>query len=232
MWRCCSIRLSGLRPACYQGILRLVSKRNAGLQWRHVSNAPASKKPTLPERTLLYHAGTGRTVFIGSLKLTTFFLFAYSAFLVAPAQFFHPELPIWVPLAVIIGGAIPMLVVAYATAPFVTYIHLRIPFYARRSKEDLMRFVEKVPRTTEIDLTTIGQFGWPHVYRMPLAELRKARYTLSAANVKRLLPPSSVNPNRSWWKRGLPTKFHVSVKPVGRRGPTPWQKVWDQLPNV
>ncbi len=125
-----------------------------------------------------------------------------------------------------------MLVVAYATAPFVTYIHLRIPFYARRSREDLSRFVDKVPKTTEIDLTTIGQFGWPHVYRMPLAELKKVKYKLSAANVKRVLPPSSVDLDRSWWKRELPTNFHVGVKPVGRRGPTPLQKIWDQLPKV
>lgn len=125
-----------------------------------------------------------------------------------------------------------MLVVAYATAPFVTYIHLRIPFYARRSKEDLMRFVNQVPRTTEIDLTTIGQFGWPHVYRMPLAELRKARYTFSAANLVRVISPSAVKPARSWWKKESPTKFYVGIKPVGRRGPTPWQKVWDQLPSA
>ncbi|KAL8859672.1 MAG: hypothetical protein Q9178_003786 [Gyalolechia marmorata] len=135
-------------------------------------------------------------------------------------------------LVVIICGAIPMLVVTYATAPFVTYIHLKLPFYARRSKEDLMKFVNKVPMSTEIDLTTIGQFGWPHVYRMPLAELKKAKYALSAANLERVLPSSALKPNRSWWKSSLPTKFYVRNEPVGRRGPSAWQKVWAQLESV
>lgn len=132
-------------------------------------------------------------------------------------------------LLVVAGGLIPFVVVAYATAPFVTYIHLRIPFYARRSRESLMKFVDAVPLTTEIDLTTIGQFGWPHVYRMPLAELRKAKFALSAANIIRVPRSSSQLPQRPWWKRGLPTKFYVRNEPVGRRGPSPWHKVWEQL---
>ena len=50
----------------------------------------------IPERLLVYHVGTGKTVFVGSLKVTTIFLFAATAFFVAPAIHKDPEQPIWV----------------------------------------------------------------------------------------------------------------------------------------
>ncbi|KAL8719028.1 MAG: hypothetical protein Q9225_003909 [Loekoesia sp. 1 TL-2023] len=161
--------------------------------------------------------------------MTTVFLFAFSVAVVAPAQYKLPESPAWMPFAVIVGGAIPMLVVMRATAPFVTYVHLKVPFIARRSKEHLSKFVEKVPQNTEIDLTTIGNFGWPHVYRMPLAELRKAKYMFSAANLRRVPLSSSQPARRPWWKGSLPMKFYVDNERVRLRGSTPWQRVWEQL---
>ncbi|KAL8677759.1 MAG: hypothetical protein Q9186_005844 [Xanthomendoza sp. 1 TL-2023] len=230
MQRCWCTWLTSPRLWNSQSRLKLARVGKIGRLSRTISSGSTTRKSILPERTLLYHAGTGRTVIIGSMKLTAFFFFAFSAFLVAPSQLFHPDSPAWVPPAVVVGGLIPVLVVAQATAPFVTYIHLRIPFYARRSKDSLMKFVNNtVPLNTEIDLTTIGHFGWPHVHRMPLAELRKAKFALSAANLKRVLPSSSSLPKRSWWKGSLPTKFYVVNEPIGRRGPTPWQKVWEQL---
>ena len=37
-----------------------------------------------PERLLVYHAGTGKTVFIGCLKVTTILLFTASCVILAP----------------------------------------------------------------------------------------------------------------------------------------------------
>lgn len=123
-----------------------------------------------------------------------------------------------------------MLVVMRTTAPFVTYVHLKVPFYARRSRDHLAKFVEKVPQNTEIDLTTIGNFGWPHVYRMPLFELRKAQYMFSAANLRRVPSSLSRTSKRPWWKGNLPAKFYVGSERVRRfRGSTLWQRVWEQL---
>ncbi len=44
-----------------------------------------------PERLLVYHSGTGKTVFIGCLKLTTIFLFIFSTLVLAPAYIQAPE---------------------------------------------------------------------------------------------------------------------------------------------
>ena len=38
-----------------------------------------------PERILIYHGGTGPTLFLGMLRLTTIFLFGVSCLVVAPA---------------------------------------------------------------------------------------------------------------------------------------------------
>lgn len=122
-----------------------------------------------------------------------------------------------------------MLVVMRTTAPFVTYAHLKLPFHARRSRDDLAKFVAKVPPHTEIDLTTIGNFGWPHVYRMPLFELKKTKYMFSIANLRRLPSPLSQTSKRAWWKGSLPTDFYIGHERVRRGGSTLWQRVLEQL---
>ena len=38
-----------------------------------------------PERILIYHGGTGPTIFLGVLRLTSIFLFGVSCLVVAPA---------------------------------------------------------------------------------------------------------------------------------------------------
>ncbi len=40
-----------------------------------------------PERLCVYHAGTVRTTFLASLKLSTIFIFVFFGFVVTPAYF-------------------------------------------------------------------------------------------------------------------------------------------------
>ena len=53
-------------------------------------------KAVYPERLIVYHAGTGRTVFLGCLKVTTIFTFSFFSLVVAPTHFFAEEEPKWV----------------------------------------------------------------------------------------------------------------------------------------
>jgi hypothetical protein len=46
-----------------------------------------------PERLLIYNAGMGRTVFIGSLKVTTIFVFGFFSLVVAPGYYYTPDAP-------------------------------------------------------------------------------------------------------------------------------------------
>jgi hypothetical protein len=49
-----------------------------------------------PERLLIYHGGTGRSAFLGCLRVTTIFMFAFFTFVVAPTHFYAEDEPILV----------------------------------------------------------------------------------------------------------------------------------------
>jgi hypothetical protein len=57
----------------------------------------------------VYHAGTGRTVFLGCLKVTTIFIFSFFCLVIAPAHFYAEEEPKWVAGA----GVFPMFIFSF-----------------------------------------------------------------------------------------------------------------------
>ena len=48
-----------------------------------------------PERVLIYHAGTGKNVYIACLKVSTIFLFVFYSVVEAPSFYNHPDEPHW-----------------------------------------------------------------------------------------------------------------------------------------
>lgn len=52
-----------------------------------------------PESLLIYHAGIGRTVFVGCLKLTTIILFVGSCVVIAPSYYRNDHEPNWMAVA-------------------------------------------------------------------------------------------------------------------------------------
>lgn len=155
-----------------------------------------TKKPIYPTRLLVYHAGTGRTVFIGCLKVTTIFLFGFFSLIVAPAQLAAPTLPYWRFISTIATGILPLLFVSWTTAPFVTYVHLRLPQFARFSKEMLTRYLRTLPKSGELDITTITLIGRPRVQRLQFGDLKAVQpRILDVANFK----TDKVDTTRPWW---------------------------------
>lgn len=112
-------------------------------------------------------------------------------------------------LLVIIGGAIPMVFVTYTTAPFVSYVHIKLPAFARRSKEQLVKWIEQVPANTEIDLTTMRFSGRVRVCRMLLSDLKETKARLGVANLARA-SNSTVSKSRPWWMGREPDCFYVA----------------------
>ncbi|KAM3064925.1 hypothetical protein ACMFMG_011247 [Clarireedia jacksonii] len=170
---------------------------------RRISRAPAtpqyaSKRPAYPTRLLIYHSGTGRTVFLGCLKVTTIFIFAFFTLVVAPAHFYaEEEQPKWVAPAVLLSGTIPMVFVAYLTSPFVNYIHLILPTFARNSRDLMLRYSKNPPKDAVIDVTTMNLIGKPRVSRVHIAELRPTKQRLGIANYVR--DTKETNASRPWW---------------------------------
>lgn len=167
-------------------------------------------------------------MFIGCMKITTVLLFSVSCLVLAPAFYYTPGEPNWAAFAgkeismapenttnemsAIVGGAIPMLFVTYVTSPFVNYIHIKLPHVTIRTKDQLMRWAYKMPRNTEIDLTTMRFSGLPRVSRMTLADLRQSKGRFGVANLAK--SSSSKKPLRPWWKGKVPKLFYVDNERV------------------
>ncbi|MCJ1471948.1 hypothetical protein MMC13_000590 [Lambiella insularis] len=183
-----------------------------------------------PERLLIYHAGIGRTVFLGSTKITTLFLFAFSTLFIAPAYYFSPDEPNWAAVAVAAGGAVPLVFVAYTTAPFVNYVHIRLPLFARQSQEHLVRWSKNISPSTEIDMTTMRLYGLPRVSRMPLADLQERKRTvLGVANLVRVPAGLGSTEKRPWWMGKEVTHFYVGQEKRTRTEPAIWPSVLDAI---
>jgi hypothetical protein len=61
---------------------------------RAVSRSVLTPKLELPEKLIIYHAGTGRTTFLAMVKITTLFLGAFFCFIVAPS-YIKADKPEW-----------------------------------------------------------------------------------------------------------------------------------------
>lgn len=168
-----------------------------------------------PERLLVYHAGTGRTVFVASTRLLGIFIFIFASLWIAPSYFFSPFEPTWMAPVVVFGGAVPLLVSAFTTAPLVTYAHLTLPHWARTSAARLHRFAESLPSSSTIDLTTL-RWIWPRVTRLRASELFIHKGEIIGAMTLRRQVPTVVLDQRRWWMWRPLSKFYVAGKSNGQ----------------
>lgn len=123
-----------------------------------------------------------------------------------------------------------MVVVLYTTAPFVAYVHLRIPPFARRSKEALLRWASRIPRDTELDLTTMRAYGKLRVSRLLIKDLRHTISWTSIANFSRVIPTSlDVSTERRWWMLKPMREFHVGSERRTVRETSVWQDVLKKI---
>ena len=202
----------------------------------------------IPERLLIFHAGTGRIVFVGALKVTTIFLFSATLFFIAPVLYNDPEQPSWVTptgksfnkalcavlrlLEVVGASAVPLMYVMYYASPFVAYVHIKLPIFARRSREQLLKWAQSIPSNTEVEMTTIKSYGSLRTTRMPISELRpiKARFGIeNLARVPRSLERTSINPKRPWWAPKEQILFFVGNERRKSVETAVWQKALEQI---
>lgn len=118
-----------------------------------------------------------------------------------------------------------MIFIAYTTVPFVSYVHIKLPGFARRSKDKLMQWVQQVPPNAEIDLTTMRFSGHPRVSRMLISDLNETKARLGVANLAKV-SNFTIKP---WWMGKEPTLFYVTQKSAVKQTP-PWQKaIWQHI---
>lgn len=176
-----------------------------------------------PERLLIYHAGTARTAFIASVKLTSIFVFIAGAVFVAPLYYYDPATPDHVAGLIVLIGAIPMGIMVLTTAPFVTYVHLTLPAWARMSAARLHRMAGNLPASAVVDITTL-RWIWPRVTRLTAGELYLKSGAVTGAMTLRRRIPQTVLEQRKWWQWKPLSTFYVA----GKGGKTAEKGVWEE----
>lgn len=180
-----------------------------------------------PERLCVYHAGTGRITFLACLKISTLFIFVFFGFVVTPAYFEKEGLSPTV-LRTTLSAVIPLLFVAYTTSPFVSFVHMRIPPFARQSEDMLRRFVRKLPPDTELDVTSMSFIAKPRASRVKLSDLRPVSRRLGIVNLAR--DTAAENATRKWYMFRAVADF--SAQPSSntvRRAPWVWESIVDTI---
>ncbi|KAI6083543.1 hypothetical protein F4821DRAFT_262793 [Hypoxylon rubiginosum] len=160
-----------------------------------VSQLPPPKF-AFPERICVYHAGTGRITFLACLKISTLFIFVFFGFVVTPAYYEKEGLSPTV-LRTTLSAIVPLVFVAYTTSPFVSFIHMRIPPFARQSEDMLRRFVRTLPPTTELDVTSMSFIAKPRASKVKLEDLYRVNRRLGIVNLAR--DTKAENAARRWY---------------------------------
>ncbi|KAJ9296093.1 hypothetical protein DTO271G3_5668 [Paecilomyces variotii] len=181
-----------------------------------------------PERILIYHGGTGKTIFLGMLRITTIFIFGVSCLVVAPA-FFASDFPWYIAPAVVIGGALPLLFVAYTSGPFVNYIHLALPVAARKSRETAIEYAKNLPPSATLYLNTMKFTTIPRQTEVRLADLVPDKELLRPVSFRNQNPA----PLR-WWQLSTLRKFYTTEKSKPAKStstfyPEIWEHVYNQI---
>jgi hypothetical protein len=100
-----------------------------------------------------------------------------------------------------------MVFVAYITAPFATYIHLRLPRYTRQSREMLLRYAKTLSKTAELDITTMNFVGRPRVTRLKVGDIHPVKRRFGVTNYAR--DTTQVNAKRAWWMGRAKAEFGI-----------------------
>ncbi|OAA62265.1 hypothetical protein ISF_05274 [Cordyceps fumosorosea ARSEF 2679] len=215
-----------------------VSKRQAG-----AAVAKAKVNLEIPERLLIYHAGTGRTTFLAMLKVTTLFVGVFFLCVAVPG-YVQADKPIEETVkskppppsnptlrkpqnspapSVALCGVVPLLFVTYTTAPFVTHVHVHLPSAARSSHAALERFVASGPPPgTRLTATTVSVIGKPRYSALRAGDLvSAARRDRRFGLVNYTRDVAAENATRRWYELPAVRRFHIpenAQQASGRRG--------------
>lgn len=111
----------------------------------------------------------------------------------------------------------------YISGPFVNFVHLRLPMYARLSREMLMRYSKNLPKDAEIDITTMNFVGKPRVARMNATDLYAVKERSGLVNFAR--DTTAVNAKRRWWMGKAVRQFGVHPGRSRLAGEEAWRNI-------
>lgn len=127
---------------------------------------------------------------------------------------------------VIIGGAIPMIFVAYVAAPYVNFIHLALPAFARKSRENAIHYAKDLPPTAMLFLTTMRFNTIPRQTAVRLGDLTAEKDLTRPVSFRNLRPAP-----RPWWAGRSPTQYFTDHKShsAGKRSTAFYPELWPTI---
>ncbi|KAI1115701.1 hypothetical protein F5Y14DRAFT_409963 [Nemania sp. NC0429] len=126
-----------------------------------------------------------------------------------------------------LSAVVPLVFVAYITAPFVTFIHMRVPPFARQSEALLRRYVRTPPPQTELQITTMSFIAKPRTSTVKLRDLRPASRRFGIVNMTR--DTAADNAARRWFMYRAVGNFNVQRGSGTSRVPWVWDAIWDHV---
>lgn len=128
-------------------------------------------------------------------------------------------------LLVAAGGSIPMLFISYTAAPYVNFVHLALPVFARRSREQVGQYAKNLPPTATLYINTMKFNTIPRHTEVRVGDL--------VADKSSLRPVSFRNNNptpQQWWKGKVLTQFYTGEKSQpGRLSSTFYPELWEHV---
>lgn len=148
--------------------------------------------PTYPNAIRIYSRSAPRIALLGIIRLTPFVLVTLWTLNVGAAITNDPTPVNW-PQVLQAGAAfLPIFVVVPWTSGYVARILVQLPLEARRSKDALVKWAEKIPSDTLLEIKTVraNGFGWATT-QCRLDQLRARKPSLwNQANFERAVDPS------------------------------------------
>lgn len=190
-------------------------------------------------RTIVYHAGMPRVMFLGALKLTSTLILGFFTAVTIPASI-EAGAPLWyiagcsfaqtlfcpaVPdlrttcaspassladaLPAIAASVTPMVAFWLLFSPMVMWIHLTVPETCLRDPKQLDRFIGRISSAAEINITTMGALGNRRLSTTTLAQLRPEKRRFGLVNYVRDV--TRENAERKWYAFPAVGEFKVDT---------------------
>ncbi|KAK3675242.1 hypothetical protein LTR78_004752 [Recurvomyces mirabilis] len=159
-------------------------------------------------------------------------------FLVAPAYYLDPATPNWTVPALILGSALPFLLISTAYSPTTLQITLHLPNSARRSRSHLLSFAASaLPPNTRLTMKFIRFAPWPKTWTYYYSDLRRLKFVKWPLSNLEHVPYGREEAWgkgwRGWAARTWFGRYWVNMGSATRdrsQVPGVWDAVWKGLP--
>ena len=103
------------------------------------------------------------------------------------------------------------------------HIHLRLPAFARFSREMAERYSRNLPKDAKIEITTMNFIGKPRVTLVKVADLQPIKERFGMVNYVR--DTTEINSKRPWWAGRAVRRFGVHGGVRIPQGSVLWENI-------